>query len=557
MQQAGYYFVEVTVASDGPGGTFHIAFDGVDKTGPLTVPDTGGWRGWQNWRVVARAGVYLQAGVQVMRLAMDSNGISGSVANFDLIQFFPGVVSIPGTVQAEHFNDGGEGVAYHDADMGNNGSYFRATDVDVDADRNDPLNRNYIGWTESGEWVEYAVDVQTAGYYTVNAQIASQGQGGSFHIEFGGVDATGMLTVPDTGSWNTWEVIRKSGVYLAAGSQVMRLVMDDVGPSGSIGNIDRLTFVLQQPATIPGVIEIEDFNLGAEGVAYHDVDPVNRGGHYRQDGVDIDSDGWDYYVGWTEAGEWIAYTVNVLTTGYYRFRVNLASDGRGGTFHVEFDGADKTGAFVVPDTGGWRQWESLTKDNIFLTAGTHTMRIVMDSNGPSGSVANIDSVSVYTGTPQFEPDYGSNIEAEDFDTGGEGVSYHDTDPGNNGLHYRDTGVDIDALLYGNYYVGWTAAGEWLNYSTNLTVPGNFTIGVRVASAGQGGTIHIEFDGVDVTGDFNVPDTGGWQNFVNLSKSGIFLNAGPGPHVMRVVFDSIGPSGSVANLDRISVSRERP
>jgi hypothetical protein len=561
VQQEGYYFVEVGVASYRPGGTFHIAFDGIDKTGPLTVPDTGGWR---NWRVVAKAAVYLHAGTQVMSLVMDSNGISGSVANIDDIDFFPSVASIPGNVQAERFNDGSEGVAYHDTDAGNNGSYYRAADVDVDVDRDDPFNRSYIGWTESGEWVEYAVNVQTAGYYSVTASVASQGQGGTFHIEFNGVDATGMFTVPDTGGWRKWQSITTGSVYLTAGPQVMRLMMHDTGPSGSIGNIDLLTFALQQRPTIPGGVEAVDFNQGGEGIAYHDVDPVNRGGYYRQDGVDIDLVGSTYYVGWTEAGEWLAYTVDVLATGYYRFEVDLASNGRGGTFHIEFDGVDKTGTFAVPDTGGWRKWERLYKENIFLTAGTYTMRIVMDTNGPSGSVANISRVDVrnaglpftFNGAPAEIPGY---IEAEDFDTGGEGVSYHDTGPGNNGVHYRDTGVDIDGVpppqYYENYYVGWTAAGEWLNYSVNVATPGSFTVVARVASAGQGGTFHIEFDGVDVTGDFNVPDTGGWRYFylVSLSKTGVYLSAGP--HVMRIALDSIGPSGSVANLDYLSITRE--
>jgi hypothetical protein len=342
----------------------------------------------------------------------------------------------------------------------------------------------------------------------------------------------------------------------------MRLVMDNTGPSGRIGNINLLTFALEQRTTIPGGVEAEDFNQGGEGVAYHDVDPANLGGHYRQDGVDIDFDGGtNYYVGWTKAGEWLAYTVDVLATGYYRFEVGLASKGRGGTFHIEFDGVDKTGTFAVPDTGGWRQWETLNKENIFLTAGTHTMRIVMDTNGPSGSVANINGVYVrnaglpftFNGAPAGIP---GSVEAEDFDTGGEGVSYHDTGPGNNGLHYRDTGVDIDrdpTSYYANYYVGWTPAGEWLNYSVNVATPGSYTVRARVASAGQGGTFHIELDGVDVTGDFNVPDTGGWRNFVSLSKTGVYLSAGP--HVMRIALDSNGPSGNVATLDSVHFIRE--
>jgi len=56
--------------------------NGVDKTGRLTVPNTGGW---QTWTTVQKAGVSLSAGPQTWRLVMDANGSSGGVANFNYI----------------------------------------------------------------------------------------------------------------------------------------------------------------------------------------------------------------------------------------------------------------------------------------------------------------------------------------------------------------------------------------------------------------------------------------------------------------------------------------
>jgi len=54
--------------------------NGVDKTGPIAVPNTGGW---QTWTTVSTSGVTLAAGKQVVRLVMDTNGASGSVGNFN------------------------------------------------------------------------------------------------------------------------------------------------------------------------------------------------------------------------------------------------------------------------------------------------------------------------------------------------------------------------------------------------------------------------------------------------------------------------------------------
>src|SRR5258708_1566924 len=69
----------------------------------------------------------------------------------------------------------------------------------------------------------------------------------------------------------------------------------------------------------------------------------------------------------------------------------------------------------------------------------------------------------FTGTPA--PVAGI-IQAENFDNGGEGVAYHDTDAANLGGAYRATGVDIEATgdTGGGYDVGWTHAGEWLDYT---------------------------------------------------------------------------------------------
>ena len=62
-------------------------------------------------------------------------------------------------------------------------------------------------------------------------------------------------------------------------------------------------------------MQAEDYNLGGEGVAYHDITPGNNYGQYRTDDtddVDINqAPGGGYIIGWTAAEEWLAYTLNV------------------------------------------------------------------------------------------------------------------------------------------------------------------------------------------------------------------------------------------------------
>ena len=148
------------------------------------------------------------------------------------------------------------------------------------------------------------------------------------------------------------------------------------------------------------------------------------------------------------------------------------------------------------------------------------------------------------------------IEAEDYDTGGEGVAYHDLTPGNYGGQYRSEDVDIEATTDadGGYSVGWTEQGEWLSYSVYVTKTADYDIQVRVASA-VGRTIsdtlpsigvitwtvpltktlHVEFDGQDVSGPLTFLTTGGWQSWHSVFARGVPLPAGE--HRLRLVMDS--------------------
>ena len=97
-----------------------------------------------------------------------------------------------------------------------------------------------VGRTKAGEWVEYTINVANAGAYTIEACVASDGDGGAFHIEFDGTDKTGSMNIPNTGGWNSWQTIQRLNVTLNAGVQVMRLVMERNGSTGAIGDFDYI-----------------------------------------------------------------------------------------------------------------------------------------------------------------------------------------------------------------------------------------------------------------------------------------------------------------------------
>jgi hypothetical protein len=77
-----------------------------------------------------------------------------------------------------------------------------------------------------GEWLKYSVTVASAGTYALDLRIANVGTGARFHVEIDGVDRTGPIRVPNTGGWQTWQTVARTGLSLTAGSHVITLVFD-------------------------------------------------------------------------------------------------------------------------------------------------------------------------------------------------------------------------------------------------------------------------------------------------------------------------------------------
>lgn len=151
--------------------------------------------------------------------------------------------SIPGLIEAEHWDEGKAGVAYHDVDEQNRGENYREpTQVDIEK-RPDASNGHGIGWTKKGEWLVYTVDVKESGTYRLEVPVASKKKGGTFHIEMDGKDVTGPISVPDTGSWQTLKLITHKNIKLEKGIHKMKVVMASEGESKSIADIDYFKFV--------------------------------------------------------------------------------------------------------------------------------------------------------------------------------------------------------------------------------------------------------------------------------------------------------------------------
>jgi len=174
-----------------------------------------------------------------------------------------------------------------------------------------------------------------------------------------------------------------------SGKHILKVVAtDNAGKMAS----DTLTIKVNVPQgayngivhPIPGVIQIEDYDVGGNGVSYLDNTPgsaVTPIVNFRTDeDVDIENCtdvGGGYNLGYATAGEWLEYAVNVASTGNYDLDFRVACSGTGRTVSVSMDGTTIANNVTIPNTAGWQTWQTVTLKNIPLTAGQKVMRLTI------------------------------------------------------------------------------------------------------------------------------------------------------------------------------------
>jgi len=201
-----------------------------------------------------------------------------------------------------------------------------------------------------------------------------------------GVVETFTVSNLQPGTTYYWRIVAKTWAQVTGSGSTWSFTTAGSAPQGGGGS----TPFGGTPAAVPGTLQAEDFDEGGPLVAYSDTTGGNKGGVYRLTDVDIAAaaTGGGYYIGWVRAGEWLKYTVAVASTGMHTLETCVANIGTGATFHVEVDGVDRTGPILVPDTGGWETWQTITTTGIPLTAGRRVIRIVFDRVSSGGGVGN-------------------------------------------------------------------------------------------------------------------------------------------------------------------------
>ncbi|MGL1904427.1 MAG: Ig-like domain-containing protein [Fibrobacterales bacterium] len=454
-----------------------------------------------------------------------------------------------------------------------------------------------------------------SGVYAITAQVEDK-SGIVDRVEFWSNEELLGNDHSEPYEWN-WNA--SPGLY----SLVAVAVTDNSVPTVTSDPVEIEILEPPQGVSLPGRLEVEDYNEGGSLVSYDDKTPGNSGGKYREDDVDIEEtsdDGGGYNVGWIDAGEWLKYTVVVEQGGLYTLTMRMASAHYGSkSARLSIDGVEAA-TFTLSDNRGWQKWNNVVASGVALTEGVHTVAIYMltgsfninyidfepevvqnkqplvtltnpqsgtytpgvitltvDASDEDGEVTQVEffadnillgsaeqppfeiawvpvegfytlSATAYDDNNAFtisepvavtiaEPIRGieipGRIEAEDYDSGGEGIAYHDQTQGNSGGKYRSGSVDIEssADVGGGYNVGWIDAGEWLFYTVYVQQAGVYDMTMRMASGVSGNkTASVSLDGQTV-GTFTLTETKGWQEWQDVKFAHVFLSEGT--HTVRI------------------------
>ncbi len=246
--------------------------------------------------------------------------------------------AIPGKIEAEAFTT------------------QSGTQTETTTDTGGGLNVDYF---ETNDYLDYSVNVATAGSYTVGFRVASANGGATLQLRNSSGATLGSISVGNTGGWQAWQTINAT-VSLPAGVQTLR-----VFAAASTGcNVNWLTFAAAG-ASFSRQLEAEAANVN-NGMVVETCTDAGGG----QD------------MGYIDPGDYLVWNgINFPTTGTYLVEYRVASGASGGTISSDLNaGTTQLGNTTVPATGGWQNWQTVSK-TVTINAGTYNFGVYAQTGG--------------------------------------------------------------------------------------------------------------------------------------------------------------------------------
>ena len=356
--------------------------------------------------------------------------------------------------------------------------------------------------TKDGAWMEYTVDVAEEGVYSFDAEVASTKTGGMFHLAEYSFDNLDYLTeyveVPNTGSTTDYQILHGLlQMPLTAGRHVICL------------NIDKGGFFIKS-ITLNRYEEDKSISVSVSSLKPTTV----------------------------SAGDCSVITVTASSPN---------------------STIDNVKVFANNLLIGTLTEAPYTLDFYPSVKGTYIITaMATDAEGKSKTSAKKTLKVNGKRTPYKRITIPGTFQAEDFDKGGDGLTFHDSDATNEGdSNYRSDGEGVDFVKgNGGVVIGYTAANEWLEYSVNATVTGQYSCEATVSSGttGSGFTLGLVENGkVTSLCKIDVPQTGNssWDTYKTVTAN-ISKEITEGEHILRITIN-----GANCNIDKITMKCTQP
>lgn len=416
------------------------------------------------------------------------------------------IAELPGAIEFEKFDTGADGIAFHDnnAQKQGDGTAFRNDTGGIDVIK---CGTGYgVGWTEVGEWMEYTVNVKEAGLYSYNIYYSAPEAGASFNLSVSDADNQTLITskneiLAKTGSWSTYKnAFGRMTIPLEAGEQRIRFTI--TGGSGQyVANLDKITFErvdVNENLNIKLSTDDKTGMVGTKSVIKAEV----------PEGIEIKN-------------------VKFYLDGALKQTVTKAPFEYGYTPTVK---GDVTFTAIATDA-----------ENKQSNIASYTLKVTPKRTAYKGAIA-IPGV----------------IEAENFDKGGEGFTFHDDDKDEAKSGYRsdNEGVDIKKLAIGGYGLGWTAVGDWYEYTIDVKEEGKYTC-EAVGSSGTTGSAFrvalVEDEKLTTLWTINVSKTAdnSWDTYKTFKSTTKKLLT-EGQHIIRITI-----TGANCDIDKIELKCVEP
>lgn len=151
-------------------------------------------------------------------IAAAGYGSSVDLSDTVPVEPYKTTLQIPGKIEAEDYDKGGNGRGFYDTDISNESSLYRADNAGLDT----AGGATVYGWVTEGDWLRYTVEVPGSEKITVSARVASAGDNANFSLLLDEKEIANF-NVPNTGDWKTFKEVTDTLDGISEGKHVLKL----------------------------------------------------------------------------------------------------------------------------------------------------------------------------------------------------------------------------------------------------------------------------------------------------------------------------------------------